>query len=581
MMKSIALTISGIMISGFMIGQTLQEAIKKTENERMEAAASDFRSLIAKDPTKGEYYFYFGENYFKNGDVDSANMMYNKGVEVNATNPLNYVGLGKVLLSKNNVNEAKTQFYKATSIGGAKNAEVMRQTAEAWLTTDHKEPDAAIALLTAANKIDPKNAEGYILLGDAQLEKNPTDGSAPILSYQKASSLDPKNPKGILRQGRLYQRARNYNLALDYYKKAIELDPKFAPAYRQIAELYSMAGQHKNSIENWKKYLELNDSEHARYRFMSALFFNKQYPEAITEYENLKKSNFSNVYLERLAAYSYAEQSAKDSAAAQKGLAAMDNFVKMAGPNFKYIADDYRYKGRLLASAGKDSLALIEMQKAIVIDSTKAGAIYGELAEMAGKKKNYLGVATYLEKKKGRDNKNLDNNDWFDLGKAYYWLGQAKTKTLTELTAEYKKKKKSPGQEVATLQKQADSLFVLADTSFSNLVKLNPSWPVGYVWRGRANYMLDPDAKTDNTKTQFEKVIATVKPEEQTGTYKNYVVESYEYLGYYYVTKKDEAKAKEAWLKVKELDPGNKKAEFYLNPPKPKTQAGTGSKGTH
>ena len=93
--------------------------------------------------------------------------------------------------------------------------------------------------------------------------------------------------------------------------------------------------------------------------------------------------------------------------------------------------------------------------------------------------------------------------------------------------------------------------------------------------------MLDPDAKTDNTKSQFEKVIATVKPEEQTGTYKNYVVESYEYLGYYYVTKKDEAKAKETWLKVKELDPANKKAEFYLNPPKPKTQAGTGAKGTH
>jgi tetratricopeptide (TPR) repeat protein len=335
MMKNIALTISGLLISGLAFGQTLQEAIKKTENERMEAAAGDFRSLIAKDASKGEYYFYFGENYFKNGDIDSANMMYNKGVEVNATNPLNYVGLGKVLLSKGDINAAKTQFYKAASIGGPKNAEVMRQTAEAWLTTDRKEPDAAMALLAVANKLESKNPEGYILLGDAQLEKNPTDGSAPILSYQKASSLDPKNPKGILRQGRLYQRARNYNLALDYYKKAIELDPKFAPAYRQIAELYSLAGQHKNSIDNWKKYLELNDSEQARYRFMSALFFNKQYPEAIAEYENLKKSNFSNVYLERLAAYSYAEQTAKDSLAAQKGFTAMDNFFRMAGPNFK------------------------------------------------------------------------------------------------------------------------------------------------------------------------------------------------------------------------------------------------------
>ena len=39
--------------------------------------------------------------------------------------------------------------------------------------------------------------------------------------------------RGALREGKLYQRARNYQLALDYYKKAIELDPNFAPAYRE------------------------------------------------------------------------------------------------------------------------------------------------------------------------------------------------------------------------------------------------------------------------------------------------------------------------------------------------------------
>src|SRR5688572_642886 len=120
-MKHIAFTVSGLLIAAFAAGQTLQEAIKKTENERMEAAAQDFRSIIAKDPSKGENYFYFGENYFRNEDADSANIMYNKGVELNATNPLNYVGLGKVLLSKGDVNGAKTQFYKAASIGGNKN----------------------------------------------------------------------------------------------------------------------------------------------------------------------------------------------------------------------------------------------------------------------------------------------------------------------------------------------------------------------------------------------------------------------------------------------------------------------------
>src|SRR4051812_8340963 len=95
------------------ITQTLQENILKTDNENFETAAAGFRSLIAKDPAKGENYFYYGENFFKNGDIDSANIYYVKGTEVNATNGLNYVGIGKVLLAKGKVADAKSNFFKA------------------------------------------------------------------------------------------------------------------------------------------------------------------------------------------------------------------------------------------------------------------------------------------------------------------------------------------------------------------------------------------------------------------------------------------------------------------------------------
>ena len=58
------LAIASISVNG--LAQTLQEAITKTDNERYEAASADFKSLVAKEPTKGDNYFYFGENYFKN-----------------------------------------------------------------------------------------------------------------------------------------------------------------------------------------------------------------------------------------------------------------------------------------------------------------------------------------------------------------------------------------------------------------------------------------------------------------------------------------------------------------------------------
>jgi tetratricopeptide (TPR) repeat protein len=554
--------LSAIAFTGILNAQTLQEAVVKTDNERFSAAASDFRALITKDAAKGENYFYFGENFFKKGDADSANIFYLKGAEANATYPLNYVGLGKVLLSKGNVADAKTQFYKAAALGANKNAELFRKIAEAWLATDNKNADEAILQINNAIKLEPKNAENYIILGDAQLEKNPTDGSGPIKSYKMATTLNPKSVKGILREGKLYQRGRNYQLALDKYKEAIGIDPTYAPAYREIAEVYSLYSQPAKAIENWKKYLELNNSDDARYRFMSALFSNKQYPEAITEYEGLKKQGFANLYLERLAGYSYTEVGNKvDTSSYTKGLKAMNKFFEMAGPNFKYLYNDYKYKGLLLARTGKDSLGVIEMEKAIALDPSASGEMNSEIANIYMKAKKYDKAIKAFERKMNGDTKNLNNNDYFSLGRAYYFSGgniQRDAIAMKDVKAKDKK------------MAEALPFFVGSDSAFSKLTQLSPTWPVGFFWRGKANVQLDPTNEKGLAKPYFEKALLLVKPEEKsTPTYKNNVIEALEYLGGYSIgVAKDKAKADEYWKAVQELDPNNAKAKIYFNPPK-------------
>ena len=560
MKKTILL--SAIAFTGILNAQTLQEAVVKIDNERFSAAASDFRALITKDPAKGENYFYFGENFFKKGDADSANIFYSKGAEANATYPLNYVGLGKVLLSKGNVADAKTQFYKAAALGANKNAELFRKIAEAWLATDSKNADEAILQINNAIKLEPKNAENYIILGDAQLEKNPTDGSGPIKSYKTATTLNPKSVKGILREGKLYQRGRNYQLALDKYKEAIAIDPTYAPAYREIAEVYSLYSQPAKAIENWKKYLELNNSDDARYRFMSALFSNKQYPEAITEYEGLKKQGFANLYLERLAGYSYTEVGNKvDTSSYTKGLKAMNKFFEMAGPNFKYLYNDYKYKGLLLARTGKDSLGVIEMEKAIALDPSASGEMNSEIANIYMKAKKYDKAIKAYERKMNGDTKNLNNNDYFSLGRAYYFSGgniQRDAIAMKDVKAKDKK------------MAEALPFFVGSDSAFSKLTQLSPTWPVGFFWRGKANVQLDPTNEKGLAKPYFEKALTLLKPEEKsTPTYKNNVIEALEYLGGYSIgVAKDKAKADEYWKAVQELDPNNAKAKIYFNPPK-------------
>jgi len=548
--------------TGLTNAQNLQEAIAKTNNERFESAAADFRALIAKEPNKGEHYFYFGENYFKSGDSDSASIFYNKGAELNPTYPLNFVGLAKLLIAKNDINGAKAQFYKAASLSQNKSAEVYRKIGEAWLETDNKNPDEAINAANMAIKLDGKNPDGYILLGDALLEKNPSDGSAPIKQYKTATSLDPKSAKGIIREGKLYQRGRNYQLALDMYKQAESVDQNFAPAYREKAELFYLAGQPAKSIENWKKYLELNNSDFARYRFLSALFKNKQYADAISEYETLKSKGFANLYMERLAGYSYAEAGDKnDKEAFNKGLAAINKFFELAGPNFKYLASDYRYKGILLSKMGKDSIAFLELEKAISLDPSVASDLYTDMAGIAYRGKNYNKVIEILEKKQSTDAKAMNNTDFFNLGRAFYFNGQAK---LNEINAIKDAKQKAP--------KEAEALevFVKADSAFSGLVRLNPSWILSYIYKGRSSASIDYLSKGSClAKPYYEKVMELVKPEERAGSNKNSVIEAYEYLGACFTESNDKDNATKMWTELKELDPNNVKANNYLNPKKP------------
>ena len=105
--------------------QSLQDAIKLTESEQFEKADAAYKTLIQREPTNGDNFFFYGENHFKQEfldssfkavDLDSARFLYEMGMKKNPGNPINYVGLGKVLWFEGKPSEAKKQFYEAVQI---------------------------------------------------------------------------------------------------------------------------------------------------------------------------------------------------------------------------------------------------------------------------------------------------------------------------------------------------------------------------------------------------------------------------------------------------------------------------------
>lgn len=520
-MKNLRLSILLFFVaSSAIMAQTLTDAIKLTTNEQFAKADAVFTSLIQFQPNNGELYFYYGENYFKNDNLEMANKFYQKGVDVNATNPFCYVGLGKIQWYEGKQAEAKANFYKATTLAAGKNATVLIKIAEAYTNADNKDITEALNLLAQAAKLEPKNPKVYIAIGDAYLEQN--DGTKAVDNYEKAGALDPTSPRALLKQGQVWNRAKNYTLAIETYKKAKLIDSTFAPAYRELAEIYLRAGQYGNAAYNAKRYLDLNNDCSTMGRYAGILYQAKNYKEAVTSALEAQKCDPDNIYLNRYLAFSQYETGDYPN-----GLLNSDAFFAKAKTGMKIIPMDYEYRAKLLAKNGKDSLAIIDYKKALELQPENI-EIYGDIAFTYFKMKKYPeAIAAYKTKmEKGKSNA----NDTLAIGRAYYYSKD----------------------------------FMNADSSFASVIKSQPNFPNGYLWRAKTNTQLDPKNEKWLAKPFYEQFIAKVKPEETEKSKKD-LIDAYTYLGVYYMNNKGMCTAKTYFKKIAELDPANNNAKKFLD----------------
>ena len=462
--------------------------------------------------------------------AEPAGLLFNKGIEKDTSNPLNYIGLGKLLLYSNKKIEAQAKFDKAISLLPTKKSKIImsndRQAlvyykiADSYTRAEGSDANLVNLMLDKAEALDKNNPEIYIIRGDVYLFLN-NDGSNAILNYKKAQSLDPKSPKAKLRLGQLWTRAKKYTDAVGFYKEAIEIDSTFAPAYRELAEIYSMAGQFENAKKNYSKFIELSSQNtYAKVRYASFMFLTKDYPGTIQLINEILLKDQSFNVLNRLLAYSYFET--KDY---PKGLGAIEKFFLNTKTN-KIIASDYSYYARILSKLGSDSIAIEKYKVAISLDTADMDLI-SEMATTYSKMKKYAEAATMYETKILKGAATL--TDYYSLGKAYYSVPD----------------------------------YVKADTTFGTLISKKPDFMQAYLWRAYTNTNLDPDNKNALAKPWFEAyiniaVVDSVKNQKD-------LIQAYSYLAAYYLLQaKDYCKAKLYSEKIILFDAKNERALMIL-----------------
>jgi len=516
----------GLIIFQSASAQNLKQAIAYTENELFETASQVFHRLISEKPGDPQLYYYIGENFYASERLDSAAFYYDKGISTDANYALNYVGKGKIQLSKGNEAEAKILFEKAKTLSGSKDVNVFLKIADAYVLNEWKDMSYALDALNVAEKLDSKNTMLHLLRGNAVLIQD-NDGSAALTHYEKAVALEPQSPKPHVYIGALYERGRSYDLAYQEYMAAVALDSTYAPSYRQLGELYYQYNDYKKAKDYYAKYLQLSgNSFSARVKYAKFLFLAKEYEAAIDEINAIMAIDSTLNILNRLLGYSYYEIKMYP-----EGLRYLEQFMANApASNDKIIAQDYEYYGKILSATRQDSLAIIQFSQALSMDSLNLET-YTNIANSYLKTRQYDAAIGMLNKKMSLT-REPSLNDYFKVAQTLYNKGAANKDSIS---------------------------FVQADSVFNIILTKQPDLMLAHFWRARTNAGLDPETKLGLAKPHYEKVIELGSADREKN--KSSLVEAHYYLAYFYYVQKDKANALLNVDQVLSLDPNSKNAK--------------------
>ncbi len=575
--------------------QTLDEAITATNNEQYDKADQILQDLAKKSPSS-KIYYRLGENTMLNFFADTisnslkvvaaeAKQQFEKGISLNASDPLNYVGLAKVaaylgdqqgaVAMRQKAKSFLLPYKKVTKIPNPQEyALTLAKLAESYIVFDKVDTTSALPLVREAATIDPKNSTIFIIAGDIYLLVN--NGSLAIKNYNAAQDLDVKSPIANMKIGYIYYKGRNLMAAIPYYEQAIALDKNYAPGYRELGQLYSLAGKFKESKKYFETYLQLtNQNIPAKIRYVNALFYSKNYADVIKNVEDIFAVDQSRTYLNRIAGYSSYEQSNYSEA-----LRYMNQlFAKL--PADRILKKDYVYLARILvrknsgysktlAELDKDNAELAKIKEkneslkgpAKEKDKVSEEPLTAKIAELQGSVDAsakeltqafdaYEKAITFADEDANliQEKANMQNANRFYVEAADTWKrliakGKDSDDNYLKIGRAYYQGKD----------------FDKAEEIFDQMIAKYPNNISGYNWAANNAAAKDPESKTDIAKDKFITLVA--KAAVDSVKYSTEIFDALRFLGYNALQSNKNELAKAYYTRMVNLDPNNK--EFQI-----------------
>lgn len=531
--------IAGV-VSTSAFAQNIADAKKAIDAEQYQQAKSILKKLIAAQPAAPENYFFLGDVYLKTDYADSAKATFTRGVSANGQNALNYIGLGAVDLESNNATSAKANFDKAVSLASKKDNDPYIYAAKALIAADKPDFATAQTYLEKAKSMDEKDAEVYLALGD--LYRGQQKHGEAFGAYRTAFEMNKNLLRAKVELGVLNRMTKAFKESTDEFNSVLAINPNYGPAYRELAETnlrwsFGAPEAEKNArlqaaVDNYKKYLDNTDrSVDSRVRFADLLVYKGDWKALEQEAQEMVKQDNSNPKI-----YRYLGISAYENGNYPASVQALKDFISKVDAG-RTIAWDYAYLGKAQLKTG-DPEAYNNLSKAIDKDSTLAEE-FSTLGAAAFKEKKYADAAKLYSLAVQGPTTSHTVTDYFYVGYSNYfdYVGKA------------------PAEKAA-----AKDLLVQADSAFSKVNTLAPTYALAYLYRARVNRYLDNEKNPKGLAVPyFEKYVEVLsaKPENLTDPKnKRDLTDAYNNIAGFYL-QSNPGKAKEYLNKTLSLDPAN------------------------
>ncbi len=366
-----------------MSAQGYKDGIEYYKADQLNNAKSILeRTLNDASTDKSMSYYYLGQIALNAGDKAAAIKNFNDGINANPENGYNYVGLGAVELLNGNEKVADASFKTARKFA-KKDDVLITDIARAYYNADPVKYAEDIAkCIKDALKANKASAAIMVFQGDVDADNEKIGDAAA--KYENAIYNNPNAVEAYVKYANVYFPV-NARFAIGKLKELLNLQPNSALAQRELAEKYYQNDQLTLSAQQYGEYIKNpNHFKEDEERYAVLLYFGKNYDESYNLAQRILNEDPNSFLMYRIL---FLNKAAKQEYPEARTLA--ENFFTKKG---QFTSNDYMTYGTVLKELGEDSLAVMQVEKAVALDPQNIDLLR-ELSSVYSGKKDYAKAA--------------------------------------------------------------------------------------------------------------------------------------------------------------------------------------------